>query len=58
MNKECEYCAAISKCNVAVQPGSIMCQVYRLQSGKTKEDLNKRREGHAARCPHCGKELY
>ena len=57
MNKECEGCAAINKCNVAVQPGSVMCQMYRLQSGQTKAELQECRNEHVKRCPHCGKLL-
>ena len=41
MNKECVGCAAIERCNVAVQPRSVMCQMYRLQSGQTKAEKER-----------------
>lgn len=46
---KCNVCPVRKECPVACEPGSVMCMVKRLQSGKTHGD-----EPHKRRCPHCG----
>ena len=41
MNRECECCPAMEGCNIAIQPGSAMCTIRKMQSGKTKGDESK-----------------
>lgn len=55
MYKECEGCRSANKCSTAVQPGSVMCQMYRMQNGQAKTDLEIRKHQKGQRCPHCGR---
>lgn len=50
--KQCRDCCAKNICPAAAAPGSIMCMIKRMQSGKTHGDEEKQR-----RCPHCGRVL-
>lgn len=57
MYKECEGCRSVNECSTAVQPGSIMCQIKRMQNGQTKADLEIQKYSRGQRCPHCGRLL-
>lgn len=50
--EKCERCVAQNECPAGAMPGSIMCLMKRMQSGKTHGDEN--RERNRRRCPHCG----
>lgn len=52
MYEQCRKCCAKDICPAAAMPGSIMCMMKRMQSGKTHGDEEKQR-----RCPHCGRLL-
>lgn len=41
MNRECECCPAMEGCNIAIQPGSAMCTIRKMQGGKTKGNESK-----------------
>lgn len=41
MYQECKVCKSSNICSTAVQPGSIMCQMNKLLSGQTKEELER-----------------
>lgn len=49
MYKECACCKAANMCLMAVEPGSVMCQMNRLRSGQTKAELEreKKKRTHA-----------
>lgn len=52
MYRQCVDCIARDKCPAAAMPGSVMCMIKRMQSGKTHGDEIRKRK-----CPHCGKEI-
>lgn len=53
--KNCDRCPARNKCIIACEPGSIMCTMNRMQSGKTHGDETQ--ETYKRYCPHCGKPI-
>ena len=57
MEKECKGCKSMNICNTAVQYGSVMCQMNRLHSGQTKEELLTAQEGATRYCPYCGRPI-
>ena len=52
----CNTCPARNKCTIACEPGSIMCALNRLQSGKTHGDEAISKEPPVY-CQYCGKPL-
>lgn len=50
MYRQCRNCCARKECPSAAMPGSVICTIKRLQSGKTHGDEDMKR-----RCPHCGR---
>lgn len=53
MFEQCKKCCTRDTCPAGAMPGSVMCMIKRMQSGKTHGD---ELEGQR-RCPHCGKLL-
>lgn len=53
MYKECKGCKVKNICSIAVEPGSVICQLYKLSSGQTKaeEERDKKRE-QMSLCSH------
>ena len=49
--EQCKNCCARNICPAGEMPGSIVCMMKRIQSGKTHGDEMKERR----RCPHCGR---
>ena len=56
MNDNCYICPERDECSVAIDCGSIMCQVKRMQSGTTKGDVAKK-ETRPTTCSKCGQPL-
>lgn len=52
---DCYNCKAKSKCNAAVEPGSVMCMVNRLHYGGTHADDRPTRP--PMHCQYCGQLL-
>lgn len=50
--ERCRRCCVKNKCNVAIQPGSVICNMNRLNSEMTHGDEDDKR-----RCPHCGRVI-
>lgn len=50
--EKCNRCPARNRCNIACEPGSIMCSMNRIQSGKMHGDETQ--EAARQYCPHCG----
>ena len=53
----CVNCAARHKCGAAVEYGSIMCTINRMQSGQTKGDFVSPKRSEPLYCQYCGKSL-
>lgn len=55
----CQSCGAKSYCIEACEPGSIMCLVNRMRSGRTKTDVLSHETVLASPqyCAYCGKPL-
>lgn len=51
--EECNRCPVRNGCNIAVEPGSVMCSMNRFRSGATHGDTETSRRV----CPHCGKPI-
>lgn len=51
MYYQCQNCCARNECPAAAMPGSVICTLKKIQSGKTHGDEIKERK----RCPHCGR---
>lgn len=52
----CNGCNAMSKCSTAVEYGSVVCVINRMQSGQVKSELPQNHEQHRF-CPHCGRPI-
>ena len=48
---QCRDCCAKDECPAAAMPGSVMCMIKRMNSGKTHGDEIRSTQ---KRCPHCG----
>ncbi len=49
MYRQCRDCCAKNECPAPAMPGSVICMIRKMQSGKTHGDEQRQR-----RCPHCG----
>ena len=54
--ENCYTCKAKTVCSAAVQPGSIMCMMYRMRLGGTHADEEPYRQPGRF-CQYCGKPL-
>lgn len=50
MYRECRDCCVRNDCPAVAMPGSILCMIKRMNSGKTHGDEQKQR-----RCKYCGR---
>ena len=58
MNNYCYNCAARNKCNAAVEYGSVICVLNRMQSGQSKASfIGEQKETKPTYCAYCGKPL-
>lgn len=54
--EECNVCPVRNGCMLAVEPGSVMCSINKMRSGKTHRETYSRTSLQRF-CPHCGKPL-
>lgn len=54
--EECNVCPVRNVCMLEVEPGSVMCSINKMQSGKTHGETYSRTSSQRF-CPHCGKPL-
>lgn len=52
----CDTCPARNECIVACEPGSIMCMINRIRSGKTHGDMTTSKR-FPVYCQYCGEHL-
>lgn len=51
--EQCNRCPIRNNCLLAVEPGSVMCAINRMKSGKTHGDIDIGQKI----CPHCGRPI-